>query len=73
MTAAPAWIIEIENRARGLPVLLVEGKEDETWFSYFFGSARARLAEPTVSSVSRRQVPRDSGHYRPPLFLDRDR
>lgn len=35
MNAPPAWIVEIEKRARGLPVLLVEGKEDETWFSHF--------------------------------------
>jgi len=35
MSALPAWIVEIENLARGLPVVLVEGKEDVTWFSHF--------------------------------------
>jgi hypothetical protein len=35
MNPPPAWIIEVENLARGLPVLLVEGKEDEAWLGHF--------------------------------------
>ncbi|PKM01561.1 MAG: hypothetical protein CVV17_07065, partial [Gammaproteobacteria bacterium HGW-Gammaproteobacteria-7] len=35
MSLTPAWVTEIENRARGLPVLLVEGSDDVTLFGHF--------------------------------------
>jgi hypothetical protein len=35
MSSTPAWVIEIEALARGLPVVLVEGEEDETWLGHF--------------------------------------
>ena len=34
MSAPPRWIQDIENQARGLPVLLVEGQADVAIFEY---------------------------------------
>lgn len=31
----PAWLRDIESRSGGLPVLLVEGEDDQLWFEHF--------------------------------------
>lgn len=76
MSALPAWIIEIEKLARGLSVLLVEGKEDETWCSHFLdlhaAGWRSRLTLATAGG--KRHVIQGITVHRPSWtgIVDRD-
>ena len=36
MNSMPAWVLEIETKSRGFPVLLVEGADDVDIFEHFF-------------------------------------
>ncbi len=76
MSSPPAWVIEIETLARGLPVLLVEGEEDETWLGHFLDAHawdwRSRLYV-ALADGKRRVIQAVTGH-RPAWIgiVDRD-
>lgn len=38
---SPAWLIDIESRRGALPVLLVEGEDDQRWFEHFLDQAHS--------------------------------
>ena len=76
MSTLPAWIVEIENLARGLPVILVEGKEDVMWFGHFLDLHAAGWRSRTflAAAEGKRHVIQGTTIHRPSWIgiIDRD-